>query len=96
MNFSVLFDIYKNKEWQIAKKNNFIKKIKNMKEKLKEANTKINLSVPTEFADLLTTKAHNDYMPLATWVKSFLMKNLLKSGDKRDLNINENGNRMEN
>ena len=67
-----------------------------MKEKFKEANTKINLSVPPEFAELLTVKAHNDYMPLATWVKSYLMKNLLKTGDNEtEKSMNLNGNTMD-
>lgn len=67
-----------------------------MKTQEKEANTKINLSVPPEFAELLTVKAHNDYMPLATWVKRFLMKNLLKTGDNQDKqSMNQNGKRMD-
>ena len=65
--------------------------------KTKSENVKMNLTVPKEFADLLTTKANNDYMKTATWVKRFLMKHLLQDGDKQDKNsINENGNRMEN
>ena len=68
-----------------------------MKEKNDSGTVKMNLSIPREFAELLEQKANNNYMPMATWVKSYLMKNLLGAGDNEDKNsINQNGKTMEN
>lgn len=68
-----------------------------MKTKVKDENVKMNLTVPKEFADLLTIKAHNDYLKTSTWVKRFLMKHILPEADKQEKNsMNSNVNRMEN
>lgn len=67
-----------------------------MKTQEKDRNVKMNLTVPKEFADLLTLKATNEYLKTATYVKRFLMKHLLRDGDNQDKqSINQNGNRME-
>ena len=44
---------------------------------------KMNLSLDSKFYDLLKRKAKSDYVPVATWTKQFLMKNLIK-GDKQE------------
>lgn len=67
-----------------------------MKRKSEEANVKMNLTVPKEFADLLTIKAHNDYLKTSTWVKRFLMKHILPEADKQDsTSLNQNAKRMD-
>ena len=68
-----------------------------MKTQQKEANVKINISVPKPFANLLEDKAHNEFLKTATYVKRLLMKHLLQDGDKLDKkSMNQNEKRIEN
>ena len=66
-----------------------------MKEKNDSGTVKMNLSLPRSFAKLLQQNADKCYMPLATWVKSYLMKNLINAGDNEENSMNEHEIRME-
>lgn len=55
-----------------------------MKAQEKSQTVKMNLSLDREFHQLLKDKAEQDYMQTATWVKRFLMKNLV-DGHKQDV-----------
>ena len=50
-----------------------MKKIKNKQV------VKMNISLERDFYLLLQEKANNDYVRVATWVKQYLMKNLLEN-----------------
>lgn len=54
-------------------------------------NVRLNLSLSQEFYELLKQKSKNDYVQVGTWVKSYLMKNLLQ-GDKDEKCLTQNGN----
>ena len=63
------------------------------KENLENENVRLNLSLSKEFFELLQKKSHNDYVQVGTWVKSYLMKNLIqgdKMEEKRSVTQNEN------
>ena len=50
-----------------------MKKIKNKQV------VKMNISLERDFYKLLQDKANKDYVRVATWVKQYLMKNLLEN-----------------
>jgi hypothetical protein len=54
-----------------------------MRTKKNEKVVKMNLSMDSSFYELLKHRAKSDYVPVATWTKQFLMKNLIK-GDKAE------------
>jgi hypothetical protein len=45
--------------------------------KIKNEVVKMNISLEKDFYNLLQEKASKDYVRVATWVKQYLMKNLL-------------------
>jgi hypothetical protein len=49
-----------------------------MKKVKKPKNVKMNLTLSVEFYELLKKNAQEDYIKVATYVKRFLMKNLLE------------------
>lgn len=62
-------------------------------QKLENDTVRLNLSLSKEFFELLQQKSQHDYVQVGTWVKSYLMKNLLegdKMEEKRGLTKNEN------
>jgi hypothetical protein len=63
------------------------------KENLVNENVRLNLSLSKEFFGLLKQKSQHDYVQVGTWVKSYLMKNLIQ-GDKREekRGLTKNGN----
>jgi predicted DNA-binding ribbon-helix-helix protein len=66
-----------------------------MKKIKKQQVVKMNISLEREFFELLQEKATKDYVRVATWVKQYLMKNLLEKNNSDDSNcLTNNGNRM--
>jgi len=66
-----------------------------MKKIKKQQVVKMNLSLEREFYELLQEKAKKDYVRVATWVKQYLMKNLLEKNNSDDKCLTENGTGME-
>ena len=64
-----------------------------MKKIKKQQVVKMNLSLEREFFELLQEKATKDYVRVATWVKQYLMKNLLENNDDSNC-LTQNGNTM--
>jgi len=63
-----------------------------MKKIRKQQVVKMNLSLDRDFFELLQVSAKKDYVRPATWVKQFLMKNLLEKNNS-DINcLTQNGN----
>lgn len=62
----------------------------------KTANVKMNLTLPQEFSDLLEAKAKQRYMKTATFVKQFLMMQMLDANNECKKSINQNGTKMSN
>ncbi len=56
----------------------------------------MNLSIDKDFYGLLQENARKDYMRVSTWVKQFLMRNLLDKNNSDSNSMNQNGNHMEN
>jgi len=65
-----------------------------MKKMKKQQVVKMNLSLDREFFELLQEKAKQDYVRVATWVKQYLMKNLLEKNNDDSKCLTQNGNRM--
>ena len=63
-----------------------------MKKRKNQKTVKMNLSIDKDFYGLLQENARKDYMRVSTWVKQFLMKNLLDKNnyDSKCLTKNEN------
>ena len=55
----------------------------------------MNLSIDKDFYGLLQENARKDYMLVSTWVKQFLMKNLLEKNNSDSNSLTKNGNSME-
>ena len=62
-------------------------------QKLENDTVRLNLSLSKEFFELLQQKSQYDYVQVGTWVKSYLMKNLIE-GDKMEEKggLTKNGN----
>ena len=63
--------------------------------KRKTQTVKMNLSIDKDFYGLLQENARNDYMRVSTWVKQFLMRNLLEKNNSDSKCQTKNGNQME-
>lgn len=61
-----------------------------MKKIKKQQVVKMNLSLEREFYELLQEKAKEDYVRVATWVKQYLMKNLLEKNNSDDKCLTKN------
>lgn len=61
-----------------------------MKKIKKQQVVKMNLSLEREFFELLQEKAKQDYVRVATWVKQYLMKNLLEKNNSDDKCLTQN------
>ena len=55
---------------------------------------KMNLSLEKDFYGLLQDNARKDYMRVSTWVKQFLMKNLLEKNNSDANSLTKNGTNM--
>jgi hypothetical protein len=75
-------------------KNNMINKIV-MKKRKNQPKVKMNLSIDKDFYGLLQENARKDYMRVSTWVKQFLMRNLLEKNNSDSKSQAKNGNHME-
>ena len=60
-----------------------MKKIKNKQV------VKMNISLERDFYKLLQDKANKDYVRVATWVKQYLMKNLLDKNNPMSNPVND-------
>jgi len=65
-----------------------------MKKIKKQQVVKMNLSLEQDFYELLQSHAKQDYVRVATWVKQYLMKNLLEKNNSDSKCLTKNGNRM--
>ena len=65
-----------------------------MKKIKKQQVVKMNLSLEREFFELLQEKAKKDYVRVATWVKQYLMKNLLEKNNDDSKCLTKNGTGM--
>jgi hypothetical protein len=62
----------------------------------KTPNVKMNLSLDSDFYELLQQRAKNDYVKVATWTKQYLMKGLLeKNNSDSNKCLTQNGTNME-
>jgi len=60
----------------------------------KQQVVKMNISLDRDFFELLQENARKDYVRVATWVKQYLMKNLLEKNNDDSKCLTQNGNRM--
>jgi len=65
-----------------------------MKKMKKQQVVKMNISLDRDFFELLQENARKDYVRVATWVKQYLMKNLLEKNNDDSKCLTQNGNRM--
>ena len=65
-----------------------------MKKRKQQQTVKMNLSFDKDFYGLLQDNARKDYMRVSTWVKQFLMRNLLEKNNSDSNSITKNGNPM--
>lgn len=63
-------------------KNNLIKSYNKMTENIDQKNAKLNLTLDSEFYEFLKLQAFREHLPVATYVKKFLMDSLLKNNFK--------------
>jgi len=68
--------------------------LKKMKKMKKQQVVKMNISLDRDFFELLQENARKDYVRVATWVKQYLMKNLLEKNNDDSKCLTQNGNRM--
>ncbi len=61
--------------------------------KTKTKVVKMNLSLPSDFFEVIQENARSNYMKAATWTKQFLMKNLLTNNERKN-SSNENERNM--
>ena len=61
-----------------------------MKKIKKQQVVKMNLSLEREFFELLQEKAKQDYVRVATWVKQYMMKNLIEKKNSHDKCLTKN------
>lgn len=52
------------------------------KEKKHNEVEKINLTLPSNFYEIIKTKADKEYVKVTTWVRQFLMKTILTNKDE--------------
>jgi len=71
-----------------------INNLKMMKKRKQQQTVKMNLSFDKDFYGLLQDNARKDYMRVSTWVKQFLMRNLLEKNNSDSNSITKNGNPM--
>lgn len=65
-----------------------------MKKRKQQQKVKMNLSIDKDFYGLLQENARKDYMLVSTWVKQFLMKNLLEKNNSDSNSLTKNGTNM--
>ena len=65
-----------------------------MKKRKNQQTVKMNLSIDKDFYGLLQENARKDYMRVSTWVKQFLMRNLLEKNNSDSKCQTKNGNHM--
>jgi hypothetical protein len=65
-----------------------------MMKRKQQQTVKMNLSIDKDFYGLLQDNARKDYMRVSTWVKQFLMKNLLEKNNSDANSITKNGDSM--
>ena len=62
-------------------------------EKKEKSAVKMNLTLPSDFFEVIQENARSNYMKATTWTKQFLMKNLLTNNERKN-SSNENERNM--